>query len=248
MPLVTIENVSKRFRKGELWITPLEEASLAIDSGELIALTGSSGTGKSTLLNLVAGIDRVDAGRIVVGETEITSLSRSRLADWRAAHLGYIFQTHNLFDSITAYQNVLLATELRPYSRGEADRRSNEILARVELSDYQHKKPPLLSEGQRQRVAICRALVNTPKLVLADEPTAALDPERGRMVFELFREVARDLGTTVLIVTHDSRILDLADRVIRMVNGKVVSDIHPEAPRDVKDPGKRWYDGESQQE
>jgi putative ABC transport system ATP-binding protein len=228
-PLAVIEGLGYAFGEGETREVVLEGLDLALDRGEIVILTGPSGSGKTTLLTLIGALRSIQAGSILLDGRELKGL-RAREQEQVRKDIGFIFQTHNLFDSLTAFQNVLLATELVSYSAGEAERRSSEILARVGLAEYQHKKPAQLSEGQRQRVAISRALVNEPKLVLADEPTAALDAVTGREIVQVFQERARELGTTVLIVTHDDRILDVADRIIRMVSGKVVSDTAPVPP------------------
>jgi putative ABC transport system ATP-binding protein len=225
-PLALIEGLGHAFGEGETREVVLEGLDLALDRGEIVILTGPSGSGKTTLLTLIGALRSIQAGSILLDGRQLKGL-RAREQEQVRKDIGFIFQTHNLFDSLTAFQNVLLATELASYPSGEAERRTSEILARVGLADYQHKKPAQLSEGQRQRVAISRALVNEPKLVLADEPTAALDGATGRAIVEVFQERARELGTTVLIVTHDDRILDVADRIIRMVSGKVVSDTAP---------------------
>lgn len=227
VPLAVIEGLHHAFGVGEGRETVLHGLTLVLDRGEIVILTGPSGSGKTTLLTLIGALRSIQMGSVRLEGRELKGLAEREQEQVRK-NIGFIFQTHNLFDSISAYRNVLLATELHPYPKGEAERRTTEILERVGLAAYQHKLPPLLSEGQRQRVAISRALVNSPDLVLADEPTAALDSENGRMVVELFREMARSQGTTVLIVTHDNRILDVADRVIRMLNGKVVSDTQPD--------------------
>ena len=222
-PLAVIEGLGHAFGHGDTREEVLEDLDLVLSRGEIVILTGPSGSGKTTLLTLIGALRSIQVGSILLDGHQLQGL-RPREQEQIRKNIGFIFQTHNLFDSISAYQNVLLATELVSYPSGEAKRRSEAVLARVGLADYQHKKPPLLSEGQRQRVAISRALVNRPKLVLADEPTAALDAGNGRMIVEFFQELAREQGTTVLIVTHDDRILDVADRVIRMVGGRVVSD------------------------
>ena len=222
MPLVEIRKLSKHFRKGDELITPLDEADLEIEAGEFVSLMGASGTGKSTLLNLVAGIDRPDAGEIIVGGTDITRLSRSRLADWRAAHLGYIFQTHNLIPVLTAFENVELPLLLLPMSRKERHRRADFALEVVGLTDRADHYPRQLSGGQEQRVGIARAIVTHPTLVVADEPTGDLDAHTSRQIQELLVRLNLELGMTMLIITHDRDVASIAGRGLRLDEGKIV--------------------------
>ena len=177
MPLVDVRNVTKTFRKGDQSITPLQDASLTVERGEFISLMGASGSGKSTLLNLIAGIDRPTSGAVIVNGTDITQLSRTRLAHWRAAHVGYVFQMHNLIPVLTAYENVELPLLLLPLSRRERQQRVGVALEAVGLTDRADHFPRQLSGGQEQRVGIARAIVADPAVVVADEPTGDLDAE-----------------------------------------------------------------------
>ena len=182
MALVELRNVTKRYHKGGETITPLEQVSLEIQQGEFVSLMGASGTGKSTLLNLIASIDRPDSGSILVDGVDITQLSRTRLACWRVAHVGYIFQTHNLIPVLTAYENVELPLLLLPFSRAERRKRVEIALQAVELLDRANHYPRQLSGGQEQRVGIGRAIVAHPKIVVADEPTGDLDPDTSQQI------------------------------------------------------------------
>jgi putative ABC transport system ATP-binding protein len=239
MSLVEIRKLSKRFHKGDELITPLDDADLDIEAGELVALMGSSGTGKSTLLNLVAGIDRPDAGQIVVGGTDVTRLSRSRLADWRAAHLGYIFQTHNLIPVLTAFENVELPLLLLPMTRKERQRRADFALEVVGLTDRADHYPRQLSGGQEQRVGIARAIVTHPTLVVADEPTGDLDAHTSRQIQELLKRLNLELGMAMLMVTHDAEVAGIARRRLRLDEGKIVDLDHAGgSPGDIRD-GKK---------
>ncbi|APZ93577.1 ABC transporter ATP-binding protein [Fuerstiella marisgermanici] len=222
MALVTLTNVSKSFRKGDETITPLDDISLEIDEGEFVSLMGPSGTGKSTLLNLVSGIDRPDSGTITVAGTEVTRLSRSKLADWRAANLGYIFQTHNLIPVLTAYENVELPTLLLPLSRTERRQRVELALDAVGLSDRADHYPRQLSGGQEQRVGIARSIVVHPKVVVADEPTGSLDTETSDQIQVLLRRLNQELNITLLMVTHDSDVAAIASRQLVLDRGKFV--------------------------
>ncbi|HCS55088.1 MAG TPA: ABC transporter ATP-binding protein, partial [Planctomycetaceae bacterium] len=175
MALVEIRNLSKSFSKGGEVIFPLKDVDLDIEQGDFVSLMGPSGTGKSTLLNLISGIDKPDQGTIVVDGVEVTKLSRGKLADWRAANLGYIFKTHNLIPVLTAYENVELPTLLLPLTSAERRRRVELALEAVGLSDRADHYPRQMSGGQEQRVGIARAIVAHPKVVVADEPTGSLD-------------------------------------------------------------------------
>ncbi len=222
MALVEINNVTRRFHKGDETITPLDSVSLDIEEGEFISLMGASGTGKSTLLNLIASIDRPDNGSIVIGGTDITGLSRTSLASWRAANIGYIFQTHNLVPVLTAYENIELPLMLLPMSRSERRRRVEVALEAVDLVDRAEHYPRQLSGGQEQRVGIARAIVAHPKVVVADEPTGDLDPDTSLQILDLLCRLNVQLGCTLLMVTHDREAADVAGRQFRLDRGKLV--------------------------
>ncbi|MEN6492948.1 MAG: ABC transporter ATP-binding protein [Thermoguttaceae bacterium] len=221
MALVEIRRLTKRYRKGDEVLLPLDAVDLAFDQGEFLSLMGASGTGKSTLLNLIAGIDRADDGQIVVGGTEVTRLSRSQLADWRAAHLGYIFQTHNLIPVLTAYENVELPLLLLPMSSAERRKRVELAMEAVGLLDRMDHYPRQLSGGQEQRVGIARAIVANPTVVVADEPTGNLDANTGQQIQELLTRLNAELGMTILMVTHDAKMAQIATRQLRLENGKI---------------------------
>jgi putative ABC transport system ATP-binding protein len=210
MALVEVQEVTKHYHKGGETITPLEEVSLSIEQGEFLSLMGASGTGKSTLLNLIAGIDKPDVGSIVVDGTDITRMSRTRLANWRAANMGYIFQTHNLVPVLSAYENIELPLLLLPMSREERRRRVEVALAAVDLLE------------QEQRVGIARAIVAHPKIVVADEPTGDLDPDTSAQILRLLVRLNRELGITLLMVTHDSDAAKRAGRQFRLDRGKLI--------------------------
>jgi putative ABC transport system ATP-binding protein len=222
MALVEIRNVSKRYRKGDTTITPLDDVTLDIDEGDFVCLMGASGSGKTTLLNLIAGIDRADSGQIVVTGTDITRLSRAGLARFRASHIGYIFQTHHLIPVLTAYENVEIPLLLLPMSRSERRRRVETALQAVDLIDRADHLPRQLSGGQEQRVGIARAIVAHPKLVVADEPTGDLDAETAEQILDLLGRLNQELNITMLMVTHDSHAASIARRQYRLVAGKLV--------------------------
>jgi len=221
MALIEIRNLVKHYRQGDATITPLDDVDLEIDRGEFVALMGHSGTGKSTLLNLVAGIDRADAGSITVAGAEITALGRNRLAACRARHIGYIFQTHNLVPVLTAYENVELPLLLTSMSRSERRRRVGVALEAVRLVDRAGHLPNQLSGGQEQRVGIARAIVADPTLVVADEPTGSLDDTTSEQIMDLLVEINRQLGATLLMVTHDTDVASIAKRRLRLEHGKI---------------------------
>ncbi len=226
MALVELRNVTKRYHKGDQTITPLDDVSLDIESGEFVSLRGASGTGKSTLLNLIASIDRPDSGRIVIAGADITHMSRSQLAAWRAANIGYIFQTHNLIPVLTAYENVELPLLLLRMSRAERRRRVEFALQVVGLLDRAAHYPRQLSGGQEQRVGIARAIVAHPKVVVADEPTGDLDEDTAAQILRLLKQLNRQLGTTLLMVTHDPDAAAMAARQLRLDHGQ----LHPVRP------------------
>jgi putative ABC transport system ATP-binding protein len=222
MSLLHVESVTKSFVKGEHKITPLEDASLVVERGEFVSLMGASGSGKSTLLNLIAGIDRPTSGRIVVEGIEITRLSRTRLARWRAENVGYIFQTHNLIPVLTAYENIEMPLLLLALSRREREQRVAVALEAVGLTDRAEHYPRQLSGGQEQRVGIARAIVASPTLVVADEPTGDLDAETSGQILVLLQRLNTELGMTLLMVTHDADAAAIAGKRLRLDHGKLV--------------------------
>ena len=222
--LVEITDVCKHFVKGDEKITPLDGVCLTIEQGEFISLMGASGCGKSTLLNLVAGIDQPTSGSVVINDIDIGSLSRSRLAHWRAENIGYVFQSHNLIPVLTAYENIELPLLLLPLSRQQRRKRVEIALQAVALVDRANHYPRQMSGGQSQRVGIGRAIVTDPRLVVADEPTGDLDRESTDQILHLLRQLNEQLGTTLLMVTHDPEAAAVADRQLRMVDGVLVED------------------------
>lgn len=231
MSLVEVRELVKSFRKGDQVVTPLDRVTVDIEPGDFVSLIGPSGSGKSTLLNLIAGIDRPTEGGIRVGRVELTGLSRGRLADWRAGHLGYIFQTHNLIPVLTAYENIELPLLLLPLSRRERQKRVNIALEAVGLTDRAYHYPRQLSGGQEQRVGIARAIVANPQIVVADEPTGSLDAETNLQIRAVLRRLNEELGMTLLLVTHDREMAALAGRQLSLDRGKIVETRR--APRSV---------------
>jgi len=222
-PCIEIQHLSHYFGKGNLIKQVLFNINLAINSGEIIIMTGPSGSGKTTLLSLIGGLRSVQEGSLNFLGEELNEAGQEQLVQVRR-HIGYIFQSHNLLPFMTARQNVQMSVELHEnISKEEAITKSAAILTQVGLGDHLDYYPNNLSGGQKQRVAIARSLVSHPKLILADEPTAALDKQTGRDVVNLMQNLAKSQGCTILLVTHDNRILDIADRIIYMEDGQLVS-------------------------
>jgi putative ABC transport system ATP-binding protein len=225
-PSVDVRHLDHAFGYGELRKQVLFDNQLVIYPGEIIIMTGPSGSGKTTLLTLIGTLRRVQSGELWVLGQPLHQTSDRELIRLRR-QIGFIFQSHNLFGSLTATQNVRMALELvdRGRSRREHTVRAKEMLAAVGLAERTEYKPKQLSGGQKQRVAIARGLVHSPRLILADEPTAALDEESGRAVVELLRQQAKEHQATILLVTHDNRILDVADRIVNLCDGRIHSDV-----------------------
>jgi ABC-type lipoprotein export system ATPase subunit len=221
---IVVEGVRKSFEGGR--IPALQDASFQVDAGELVALTGASGSGKSTLLNLIGALDKPSAGSIVVDGRRLDHLDRP--SEYRAAMVGFVFQSHNLLPTLTASENVEMAMfGHRP--RRERRARAKELLTKVGLEGRIKARPAVLSGGERQRVAIARALANKPRLLLADEPTGALDSVTGGQVLDLLGQLRAEYGMTILLVTNDEQVAAHADRMLRLRDGV----IHAEVPRSV---------------
>ena len=228
MALVDVVDVTKRYASGEGTITPLNGVDLQIHAGDFISLMGASGSGKSTLLNMIAGIDDVTSGQILVEGADITKLSRGRLADWRAANVGYIFQTHNLIPVLTAWENVEMPLMRLKMPAVERLKRVSIALEAVHLSDRATHYPRQMSGGQEQRVGIARAIVASPTIVVADEPTGNLDDETTEQILHLLQRVNSELGMTLLMVTHDADAATIAGRRLRLDRGKLFEADHAE--------------------
>jgi len=224
-PLIRISDLTKVYRRGEQEIPVLLGIDLEVQRGEFVALMGPSGSGKSTLLNLIAGIDKPTSGRIEIGGVDIAGLSEGQLADWRAEHVGFIFQFYNLMPVLTAQENVelpLLLTSLSPRQRRE---RVAQVLDLVSLGDRTDHYPNELSGGQQQRVAIARALVSDPTLIVADEPTGDLDRHTGEEVLSLLEQLVVELGKTIVMVTHDPKAAARARRLVHLEKGVLVDEM-----------------------
>ena len=222
-PVISISNLDHYFGKGELRKQVLFNINLEINRGEIVLMTGPSGSGKTTLLTLVSGLRSPQSGSCKILGNELCGASSAVLVKTKRQN-GYIFQAHNLHHSLTASQNVQMGLEVQgKYTKAEMRDRSNAMLEEVGLAERIDYYPDKLSGGQKQRVAIARALVARPAIVLADEPTAALDSQSGRDVVNIMQKLAREQGSTILLVTHDDRILDIADRIVHLEDGKLIN-------------------------
>ncbi|MDX2146594.1 MAG: ABC transporter ATP-binding protein [Planctomycetota bacterium] len=222
MPLIECRRLTKAYKKGDSTITPLHELDLDVEAGDFLALMGPSGSGKTTLLNLIAGIDSPTGGRLSIGGVDIASLSRSKLADWRSDNVGYVFQLYNLVPVLTAYENVELPLLLHRLSRRERHDRVQTALQLVGIADRHDHFPRQLSGGQEQRVAIARAIVTDPKIIVADEPTGDLDAESAAAIMTLLTRLNRELGKTLIMVTHDAKSAAYAKRALHLEKGRLV--------------------------
>jgi putative ABC transport system ATP-binding protein len=221
--MIQLRKVSKVVTSGNDQLTILQPLDLEIAEGEFISIVGPSGSGKSTLLGLIAGLDAPTAGSIRLNGNEITQMSEDALAELRGSLVGFIFQSFHLIPSLTAFENILIPLEIAGTAR--AAERARELLDEVGLRDRGHHYPSQLSGGEQQRVAIARAMANSPRLLLADEPTGNLDSRNGRLIIDLLLRINRERGTTLVLVTHDQQLADLADRRISFRDGLVVEDI-----------------------
>jgi len=227
--LIRIRQLSKVYHRGGQRIAVLENLNLTVQPAEFVALMGPSGSGKSTLLNLIAGIDQPTSGTIEIGGVDIATLNERELADWRAANVGFIFQFYNLMPVLTAFENVELPLLLTGLSRRERRAHVEAALEMVKLTDRMDHFPNELSGGQQQRVAIARALVTDPTLIVADEPTGDLDRATGEEVLRLMDELHRDLGKTIVMVTHDPKAAARAGRLVHLEKGELVDDVGNDA-------------------
>jgi putative ABC transport system ATP-binding protein len=220
--MISLQGISKQVRSGAEEITILSDVNLDIPDGQFVAITGASGSGKSTLLGLIAGLDSPSSGQISVDGASVTEMSEDELALLRSQKVGFIFQSFHLIPSLTARENILIPLEILKVK--DAYQRSSELLEQVGLTARGHHFPTELSGGEQQRVAIARAFANKPKYLLADEPTGNLDSKNGQMIFDLMTRLHDNNNTTLVLVTHDNQIAEKADRLIKLSDGKVVSD------------------------
>lgn len=218
---IVVKNLSKHYRLGETTVKALDEVSLTIAKSEFIIIMGPSGSGKSTLINMIGGVDTPTSGDVIVSNYNLASYSQAKLTRYRRKSLGFVFQFYSLVPTLTAQENVELVAELVGVKGKELRLRSMEVLEAVGLKGREKSYPSMLSGGERQRVALARAIAKYPELIIVDEPTGQLDEETGRKMVELIREVSKKYGSTVIMVTHDQSLIDLADRVFIMSSGKI---------------------------
>jgi putative ABC transport system ATP-binding protein len=231
MAFIECRGLTREYRRGSVTIRPLENLDLDVDAGAFLALMGPSGSGKTTLLNLIAGIDRPTSGTLTIGGADIGRLSRSRLAAWRADHVGYVFQLYNLVPVLTAYENVELPLLLHPLTSRQRHERVAAALELVGLVDRADHFPRQLSGGQEQRVAIARAIVADPKIIVADEPTGDLDATSAEAILALLTRLNAELGKTLIMVTHDPRSAAHARQVLHLEKGQLVERATAAGPR-----------------
>ena len=224
MSLIECRQLTREYRRGETIVRPLEQLDLDVDAGTFLALMGPSGSGKTTLLNLIAGIDRATSGSLKVDGVELSELSRTKLAAWRAEYVGYIFQLYNLVPVLTAYENVELPLLLHPLGSKQRHAKVALALDLVGLTDRHDHFPRQLSGGQEQRVAIARAIVTDPKIIVADEPTGDLDASAAAQVMALLQRLHEELGKTLIMVTHDPKTAAFADRTLHLEKGRLVDE------------------------
>ena len=228
MAFVEFRNVGKTYQMGELAISALHDASFTVEKGELVVIVGPSGAGKTTLLNILGGMDTLTTGKVLLDGKEISGMNRRELTQYRRQDVGFVFQFYNLVGNLTALENVELANQICKNPLDAAT-----VLGEVGLGNRMKNFPSQLSGGEQQRVAIARALAKNPKLLLCDEPTGALDYQTGKAILKLLQDTGRSTGMTVIIITHNSALTAMADRVIRVKNGTVVSEAVNDHPQNI---------------
>ena len=227
--MIQCTGVSKSYRRGSITVTPLEKLDLSVRRGEFLALMGPSGSGKTTLLNLLSGIDSPTEGSLVIAGNELARFSRRELTKWRSQHVGYIFQLYHLVPVLSAFENVELPLLYRGDAAAARRVAALKALQSVGLGGWEHHTPAELSGGQQQRVAIARAIAKRPEVLLCDEPTGALDVTTGITVLEAVERINRELGTLTVIITHNAVMAEMADTVLHLSDGKIVSSHRNEA-------------------
>jgi putative ABC transport system ATP-binding protein len=223
VPVFHARGLGKTYHMGEVEVHALRDVDLDIERGEFIVLLGASGSGKSTLLNILGGLDVPTCGTVRFGDHVLSGASEAELTRYRREHVGFVFQFYNLIPSLTVRENVALVTDI-----ARDPMPVDEALARVALSERRHHFPSQLSGGEQQRVAIARAIVKRPDVLLCDEPTGALDYETGKLVLEVIAKINAELGTTAMVITHDAAIAGMADRVLKLGDGRIVGESRPE--------------------
>ena len=233
MGFIELEKITKEYFMGDQKILAVNQASFSIEKGEMVVILGPSGAGKSTILNLLGGMDTATSGHLFVDGQDITAFKDSRLTDYRASEVGFVFQFYNLIPALTVYENIALIKEATSKAL-----KPEPVLKSVGLWERRHLFPTQISGGEQQRTAIARALCKDPKLLLCDEPTGALDSETGVVILSLLQNMSREKGHTVVIVTHNASLAEMADKVIRIKNGGIEDITRNTAPKDVSE--VRW--------
>ncbi len=222
--MIQITNVERNYKSGETVVKALRGVSLTIEDGEFLSIAGPSGSGKTTLLNLIGCIDTVDGGDISINNIPISKMNKNEKTEFRRLNLGFIFQTYNLIPVLSAYENVSFVLSLLHLDDKEIEERTMKILKEVGLEGMEHRRPDKLSGGQQQRIAIARALVKGPSIVLADEPTANLDSKTGEEILKLMKEMNKKYNTTFIFSTHDNMVMEYADRLVSLHDGQIIDD------------------------
>lgn len=222
--MIKVEKVSRNYKTGESVVRALRQVSLEIQDGEFLSIAGPSGSGKTTLLNLIGCIDAIDDGEISINGQKVSTMNKEEKTSFRRQNLGFIFQTYNLIPVLSAYENVSFVLSLLDVPEAEVRRRTYEILKEVGLEGMENRRPSRLSGGQQQRIAIARALVKRPQIILADEPTANLDSKTGEEILKLMKRMNEKFGTTFIFSTHDKMVMEYASRLVQLHDGTIVSD------------------------
>lgn len=230
MSYIDVKKLKKVYKMGEVEIKAVDNVNFSIDEGELVVVLGPSGAGKTTILNILGGMDTATSGSVIVDEKHVEKLNRKELINYRRYDIGFVFQFYNLVQNLTALENVELASQICKNPLNAED-----VMKEVGLENRKNNFPAQLSGGEQQRVAIARAIAKNPKLLLCDEPTGALDSKTGKSILELLQKTARKMGMTVVIITHNSVIADIADKVIKVKNGTIDEVIVNKKPTDAKD-------------
>ena len=223
--VLEVKNIEKYYGNKSNLTKAIDGISFNVGEGEFVGIMGASGSGKTTLLNCISTIDRVTAGKIIINNQDITKLKGNKLNKFRREELGFIFQDFNLLDTLTAYENIALALTIQKVNSHEIDKKVKEIAQKLEISEILNKYPYQISGGQKQRVASARAIITNPKMVLADEPTGALDSKAARQLLETFEHLNQKLGATILMVTHDAFTASYAERMIFIKDGKIFNEL-----------------------
>lgn len=222
--MIQIQNVERNYKSGESVVKALRGVSLTIEKGEFLSIAGPSGSGKTTLLNLIGCIDAVDKGDIIINKSAVSKMDRNEKTEFRRKHLGFIFQTYNLIPVLSAFENISFVLSILGVDDKEIKRRTMKMLKEVGLEGMEHRRPDTLSGGQQQRIAIARALIKEPSIVLADEPTANLDSKTGEEILQLMKEMNKKYNTTFIFSTHDNMVMEYANRLVSLHDGLVVGD------------------------